>query len=114
MRALPTIVYDRLRFRAMEDEEYRFDESAYDALGYASISWQSVLDVLHTSGRTVRAHIGSVLRIAGRDRTGRLLAVALIEEDDDRYLVVAARELHENEAAMIARLIDERNGDEHS
>jgi hypothetical protein len=97
----------------MNDEEYRFDEAAFDELGRAGIGWQSVIEVLHAPGKQVRAHIGAVLRIAGRDRAGRLLAVALVEEDDDRYLVVAARELSGFEAKLIARLIgggrDERS-----
>lgn len=96
------------------DHDYRFDEAAYDSLGRAGITWQSVLEVLHTSGRTVRMHVGAVLRVAGRDRTGRLLAVALIEESDDHYLVLAAREPHGDEAAMIARLIERNDDDERS
>lgn len=54
-----------------------------------------------------------MLRVAGRDESGRLLAVALVEESDDHYLVLAARELHGDEAATIARLI-ERTDDERS
>jgi hypothetical protein len=54
----------------MPEETYRFDEAAYDTLGRAGVGWQSVLDVLHARPR-LRQHIGSVLRIAAPDRTGR-------------------------------------------
>jgi hypothetical protein len=89
----------------MPEETYRFDEAAYDTLGRAGVGWQSVLDVLHARPR-LRQHIGSVLRIAAPDRTGRWLGVVLIEEDDDTYLVVAARELDNAERDTVQELLE--------
>jgi hypothetical protein len=91
------------------EEAYRFDERSYDALAAAGISWQVVLDVLRARPR-VRQHIGAVLRIAARANDGRWIAVALIEEDDDEYLVVSARELDTAEHQAVQRMIDGGTG----
>jgi hypothetical protein len=88
------------------EETYRFDEDSYQRLGTAGIGWQSVLDVLHARPRW-RQHIGAVLRIAASDRAGRWLGVALIEEDEDQYLVVGARQLDQAEAEAVRRLLQE-------
>ncbi|MFD0522495.1 hypothetical protein [Paractinoplanes durhamensis] len=56
----------------------------------------------------MRRHIGAVLNVAGRDRQGRWLAVALIELDplrDDQYTVVGARYLDEAEIAAIEHML---------
>lgn len=89
----------------MPEETYRFDEAAYDTLGRAGVGWQSVLDVLRARPR-LRQHIGAVLRIAAPDRAGRWLGVVLIEEGDDAYLVVAARELDEAERRAVRALLE--------
>ncbi|MBO0879417.1 MAG: hypothetical protein J2P17_03395 [Mycobacterium sp.] len=86
-------------------DAYRFDSNSYTALGLAGIAWQTVLYVLRTSPR-VRHHIGGVLRIAAQDADGRWIAVALIEEADDEYLVVSARELTPPEVAAVRRMIE--------
>ena len=62
----------------------------------------AVTDVLY-SGRTVRRHIGASMQIAGRDRMGVWLAVALVEGADDQYIVTGARLLDEHEIAAIGR-----------
>jgi hypothetical protein len=88
------------------EETYRFDEDSYQRLEAARIGWQSVLDVLQARPRW-RQHIGAVLRIAAPDRAGRWLGVALIEEDDDQYLVVGARELDAAESETVRRLLEQ-------
>jgi len=87
------------------DEHYRFDDRSYDTLAAAGIQWQDVLYVLRASPR-VRHHIGAVLRIAAQTADGRWLAVACIEEDDDEYLVVGARELDDAESAAVRAMIE--------
>jgi hypothetical protein len=87
------------------DESFRFDDSSYDALGKAGVTWQTVQEALRTHPR-VRHHIGAVLRVAARVRDGRWIVVALIEEADDEYLVVSARELDDTEVAAVSRMIE--------
>jgi hypothetical protein len=86
-------------------DSYRFDEHSYDALAQAGVAWQTVLYVLRTSPR-LRHHIGAVLRIAAQAADGRWIGVALIEEADDEYLVVSARELSPSEVAAVLRMIE--------
>jgi hypothetical protein len=88
------------------EETYRFDEDSYQRLEAAGISWESVLDVLQARPRW-RQHIGAVLRIAAADRGRRWLGVALIEEADDQFLVVGARELDAAEAEAVRRLLEQ-------
>ncbi|WP_203961257.1 hypothetical protein [Actinocatenispora thailandica] len=88
------------------DETYRFDDESYRHLGAAGVGWQSALDVLHARPR-LRQHLGGVLRVAAADRDGRWLTVALVEEGDDGYLVVSARDLSDAERATVRRLIGE-------
>jgi hypothetical protein len=87
------------------EETYRFDEDSYQRLEAAGIGWQSVLDVLQARPRW-RQHIGAALRIAAPDRAGRWLGVALIEEDDDQYLV-EVRELDCAESETVRRLLEQ-------
>ncbi len=87
-------------------ETYRFDEDTYERLEGAGIGWQSVLDVLQARPRW-RQHVGAVLRVAASDRAGRWLGVALIEEGNDEYLVVAARELDAAEAEAVSHLLEQ-------
>jgi hypothetical protein len=86
------------------DETYRFDERSYDALDAAGVGWQAALQVLRAP-RRVRQHIGSVLRVAAATRDGRWVAVALVEEEPDQYLVVSARELDGDEARQVAGVL---------
>jgi hypothetical protein len=88
------------------EEIYWFDERAYDRLGRSGIGWQAALEVLHARTK-LRHHIGAVLRVAAQTGDGRWIVVACIEDDDDVYLVTGARELDEDEAAIVARLIAE-------
>jgi hypothetical protein len=90
------------------DDGSRFDNASYDALGKAGISWQTVQEVLRTHPQ-VRQHIGAVLRVAAPDRNGRWYVVALIEEADDEYLVVSARELGDTEVAALTRMTEGGN-----
>ncbi|GAA0232337.1 hypothetical protein [Cryptosporangium japonicum] len=87
------------------DETYRFDERSYDALDAAGVGWQAALQVLRAP-RRVRQHIGAVLRVAAVTGDGRWVAVVLIEEDPDQYLVVSARELQRDEARQIADVLE--------
>ncbi|WP_035854297.1 hypothetical protein [Cryptosporangium arvum] len=87
------------------DETYRFDERSYDALDAAGVGWQAALQVLRAP-RRVRQHIGAVLRVASVTADGRWVAVVLIEEDPDQYLVVSARELQRDEARQIADVLE--------
>lgn len=52
-----------------------------------------------------RRHTGAVLQIAGQDRSGQWLGVALIETDDDTYTVVGARWLDDSEAEGISNYL---------
>lgn len=62
---------------------------------------------LHDSRPKVRRHkhIGAVLNVAARDRQGFWLAVALIERDDNDYLVVGARYLDSDEVATVTKML---------
>lgn len=84
---------------------FRLDDRSYLALSEAGVDWQSALQVLRASPR-VRHHIGAVLRVAARTDDGRWIAVVSIEEADDEYLVVAARELDENEVVAVKTMMD--------
>ncbi len=75
------------------DEEYRWDDESYKALAANKVTWQDVVYVLRYAHPKIRQHIGAILRIIGRGRDAQLLAVTLIEEGDDQYLVVTARHL---------------------
>jgi hypothetical protein len=67
------------------------------------------VSALHVLSRpVVRRHIGAVLTIAGQDRDGAWLTVALIEEEDDQYTVAGARHLGEDEIANIRRMRGEK------
>lgn len=86
-------------------EGYRFDDASYRALNAAGITWQEALYVLHTPPR-VRSHIGAVLRVARQTAEGRWIAVALIEEADDDYLIVGGHELDAAETAAAKKMIE--------
>lgn len=79
---------------------YGFTERTYESLAAAHVSPLSVLDVLY-GGFRVRRHIGASLQVAGRDRDGTWLVVALIESADDEYTVTGARYLDDDEIAVI-------------
>jgi hypothetical protein len=89
------------------EETYEFDDVTYERIAQAGVIALSVLDVLY-GGAVVRRHIGAVLQVAGRDRAGTWLAVALIETVDDRYTVAGARRLDDAEITAIARMRGER------
>ncbi|MEV0733409.1 hypothetical protein [Polymorphospora sp. NPDC050346] len=90
----------------MPEETYEFEDLTYERLDAAGIRPLSVLDVLHGSPR-VRRHIGAAMQIAGRDRAGTWIVVALIERGgDDRYTVTGARQLDADEIAAIAKMME--------
>jgi hypothetical protein len=89
-------------------EGIRFDDASYSALGKAGITWQVVQEVLRAHPQ-VRHHIGAVLRIAAHVRDGRWIVVALIEEADDEYLVVSARELGDAEVTAVQKMLEGGN-----
>lgn len=91
----------------MPDEIYAFTERTYENLARAGISPLSILDVLH-GRRVIRRPIGAFLQIAGHDRDGHWIAVALMEDEDDSYTVTSARYLDEDETAGIARMMGEQ------
>ena len=63
---------------AMPEEIYAFTERTYANLAKAHVSPLSVMDVLYGRSR-VRRHIGASLQVAGQDRDGTWLVVALVE-----------------------------------
>jgi hypothetical protein len=85
------------------EDVYTFTERTYENLARAGVSPLTVTDVLY-GGAVVRRHIGSSLQIAGQDRTGTWVAIALVEEDDDQYTVTSARYLDADEIAAIGRM----------
>ncbi|SNY64853.1 hypothetical protein [Paractinoplanes atraurantiacus] len=90
------------------EEDYQFDDDSYTALGAAGVAWQDAVFLLRQSRPVVRRHLGAVLNIAGRDRQGRWLAVALIEvapQRADQYTVAGARYLDDVEVAAIERML---------
>ncbi|WP_051810104.1 hypothetical protein [Actinoplanes subtropicus] len=90
------------------EEDYEFNDDSYTALAAAGVAWQDAVFVLRHSRPVVRRHIGAVLNVAGMDRQGRWLAVALIELDpdrDDQYTVAGARYLDDVEVASIMRML---------
>lgn len=47
-----------------------------------------------------------MLRVAAQARDGRWIVVALVEEADDEYLVVSARELSAVEVTSVVRMTE--------
>lgn len=90
------------------EETYIFTERTYERLADAGIGPLSVTDVLYGQP-LVRRHIGSSLQVAGYDRRGTWIAVALIEEDDDEYTVISARYPDDAEIEAIARIRGDRS-----
>ncbi len=88
------------------DAPYEWDDDSYTNLHAAGVDWRDVLHVLYRSHPKVRSHLGAVLRIVALARDGRLLAVALIELDDDRYRVVGARWLGDDEQHAVRRMLE--------
>jgi len=102
----------RIRIRSvyarLVEENYEFSDDSYTALGAADVAWQDAVFVLRQSRPLMRRHTGVVLTVAGRDRQGRWLAVAMIELDphrDDQYTVAGARYLDDAESASIERML---------
>jgi hypothetical protein len=91
----------------MPDEVYAFTERTYASLAKAHVSPLSVLDVLYGPVR-VRRHIGASLQVAGRDRGGTWLVVALVEGVDDEYTVTGARYLDDDEVEAVERMRGDR------
>jgi hypothetical protein len=85
------------------EEIYTFTERTYQYLAKAGVNPLAVTDVLYGGG-VVRRHIGAALQVAGQDREGTWLAVALVEDDDDQYTVTSARYLDADEIAGIGRM----------
>jgi hypothetical protein len=97
----------------VQDEIYIFTERTYENLAKAEVSPLAVTDVLY-GGAVVRRHLGASLQLAGQDRHGEWLAVALIEghspvEDEDQYTVTGARYLDDDEVAAITRMRGEQS-----
>ena len=88
------------------DEEYRWNDDSYEALAANKVAWQDVVYVLRYAHPKIRQHIGSILRIIGRGRDAQLVAVTLIEESDDQYLVVTARHLTGEEVTDAEALLN--------
>ena len=60
--------------------------------------------LLHAHG-VVRRHTEPALQIAGQDRRGDWLVVALIEDSDDVYIVASARYLDDEEVDTVSGVI---------
>jgi hypothetical protein len=87
----------------MPEEAFEFTERTYENLAAAQVAPLAVLDVLY--GRQwFRRHIGAAFQVAGVDRSGHWLGVALIETHDDHYLVTSARYLDTDEIATMKRI----------
>ncbi|NEE03833.1 hypothetical protein [Phytoactinopolyspora halotolerans] len=87
-------------------DSYLFVEKTYENLATSGIPPLAVTDVLYSTP-TVRRHFGSSLQVAGQDRDGAWLAVALVEDDDDdTYTVTGARHLDDDEIDAITRIIE--------
>jgi hypothetical protein len=84
-------------------EVFVFTDETYDNLLATGVSPLSVVEVLHAHG-VVRRHIGPAMQVAGPDRKGTWLVVALIEDCDDTYTVASARYLDDVEIEAIARI----------
>jgi hypothetical protein len=86
-------------------DTYRWDDDTYTALGAAGVPWQAVTYVLYDAQPRLRRFTGvAALTIAAATEDGRWLAVALIEEDDDEYLVVNAHWMSDAEAEAARRM----------
>lgn len=88
------------------EEEYRWDDDSYLALAANKVAWQEADYVLHHARPKIRKHAGPVLQIIGRGRDAQLLAITLIEEGDDQYLVVTARHLTGDEITYAEALLN--------
>lgn len=86
-------------------ETYRWDEDTYTALAEAGVPWQTVTFVLYDAHPRIRRHTGvAALTISAPTTDGRWLAVALIEEEDDHYLVVGAHWMSDTETTTARRM----------
>lgn len=86
-------------------EEYRWDDDSYTAIAANQVAWQDVSYILRHAHPKIRQHVGAVLRITAAAPDQRILAVTLIEEADDHYLVVAARHLTGDELTYAEALL---------
>lgn len=93
-------------YTARVDAPYEWDENSLTNLRAAGVDWLDALYVLYESRPRVRTHIGAVLRVIAPARDGRLLAVVLIELDDDRYKVVSGRWLDDDEQQAMRKLLE--------
>lgn len=89
----------------MVDEYYVWDDASYDAVAAAGLDWRLVQLILRTRPR-IRTHIGAVLRVVAQAPDGRWIVVSLIEQEDDTYLLVGARELDVAESTAAQRMIE--------
>ncbi|MEV5823052.1 hypothetical protein AB0L22_28225 [Micromonospora haikouensis] len=64
-----------------------------------------MLQVLRARPR-IRQHLGAVLRIAAPTADGQWIAVALVEDGDDEYLVVGARQLDPAEVDVVTKMLE--------
>jgi len=101
-RCRTTNVYDEGVVR----ETYRWDDESLARIAASGVPWRQVSYLLHETRPRVRWHIGSVLRLAGLGQDGRWLAVTLVEESEDAYLVVTARYLDSDEQETIRKMLE--------
>ncbi|HEX7744026.1 MAG TPA: hypothetical protein VF462_02020 [Micromonosporaceae bacterium] len=86
-------------------ETYRWDDDSYTALDIAGVPWQAVTYVLYDAHPRIRRHTGvAALTVSAPTQDGRWLAVALIEEHDDQYLVVGAHWMSDTETEIARRM----------
>lgn len=88
------------------DAPYEWDDDSLANLQAAGVDWRDALHVLYHARPRVRSHLGAVLRLVAPARDGRYLAVALIEVGDDRYRVVSARWLDEDEQQAVRKMLE--------
>lgn len=79
---------------------------SYDALDVAGVDWRDAVHVLNAPPPRVRRHIGSVFQVVAVTPAGWWLAVTLVEENDDEYLVVGARWVDDAEATAMRKITE--------
>ena len=87
------------------DEEYRWDDDTYTAIAASQVDWRDVSYLLRHARPVIRRHIGGCLFITAHAPDRRIIAVTLIEEADDHYLVVTARHLTGDEHTYAEALL---------
>lgn len=90
-------------------KRFRWDEHSYERIATAGIRWQDAIHILFHADRRVWYPTGGVLRVAGETPSGEWIAITLIEEGNDEYLIVAGRVLDDSEVTQLRSLFSRHN-----